>query len=96
VQTKSYSPDIQVELTPGDDPEYTYLLKDHLGSTVLAIDSSRNAPKPARFDPWGMQVNAAGIEVSLDNVKEVEQTRGFTGHETIASAGISPYEQSRL
>jgi hypothetical protein len=88
ISANGYSPDVQVDTSNSENLKYTYFIKDHLGSPVLSIDSAASAATtPARFDPWGRRINASGVAQQLD--KTLEQTRGYTGHELIASMGLN-------
>lgn len=88
IHAKGYSPDVQVDVSNSGALVYTYLLKDHLGSPVRTVDDSGLAADPVRFDPWGRRVAATGVAADISNAKVAEKTRGFTGHERIASAGL--------
>ena len=87
IQAKNYSPDIQVDIDSSMNKEYTYFLKDHLGSPVSTTDDGGNKRSTIniRFDPWGRRSEATGIAQNLSDAKTIEKNRGYTGHETIAS-----------
>jgi len=85
IRAKGYSPDVQVEWKTNEDPRYIYLLKDHLGSPVRTVGGTGD---PVRFDPWGQRIAATGAAVGLNSAKDAENTRGYTGHEFIASANM--------
>ena len=85
IRNGSYSPVAMVD-TSDSSPEYTYFLKDHLGSALVAVDDSGaivTDKSHGRHDPWGQPWSADGAAQPLK-----EESRGFTGHENIASAGL--------
>jgi RHS repeat-associated protein len=85
IRNCGYSPLAMVD-TSGATPEYSYFLRDHLGSSLMTVDDSANLVAGAshgRHDPWGQPWKADGTENDLK-----EDSRGFTGHENIASAGL--------
>lgn len=88
VRAKGYSPDVQIDVTNHTDPQYTYFIKDHLGSPVSSVGPTNSVDKRTRFDPWGRMTEATGVAQDLSNTADVEATRGYTGHETIASADL--------
>jgi RHS repeat-associated protein len=72
--------------TSGGTSEYTYFLRDHVGSSVVAVDDEANVIEGAshgHHDPWGQPWSADGSKNELK-----EDSRGFTGHENIASLGL--------
>lgn len=89
IHTKGYGPIVQVHITSGVSPEYTYLFKDHLGSPVISVNDAGEVQNRYRFEPWGRLTEATGVAENL-SVEPVsaEAVRGFTGHETIASANL--------
>ena len=74
------------------------LLKDHLGSTHVIVNSDGTDPQYQRFDVWGMRADAGtGATQSVaqafqsNNPNDATKTRtrkGFTGHEMVDGAGI--------
>lgn len=85
IHAKGYSPDVQVNI-PQDtslEKSYTYFIKDHLGSPVRSVGS---LDRSVRFDIVGQRVSAMGVHSENEVDEQVEQTPGFTGHESIASA----------
>jgi len=89
IMAKGYSPDVQVRLESNGNHKYIYLIKDHLGSPVRTVDDAGAGHNPARFDPWGLRVEASGKKSNIAATKEAEKIRGYTGHEWIASAGLN-------
>ena len=91
IRAKSYSPDVQVDTTQINALAYTYFVKDHLGSPVLAlnVDDETIITDSARFDPVGQKVTLTGVAADLNNTADAEKFRGYTGHEFIASAGLN-------
>lgn len=86
IRNGSYSP-VAIVGTSDASFEYSYFLRDHLGSALMAVDDSGNkiiSESHGRYDPWGQPWNVEGVAV--DKLKE--DSRGFTGHENIASAGL--------
>jgi len=88
IRAKGYSPDIQTDFTQIDALQHTYIIKDHLGSPVRTISGSSTEQDTVRFDPWGQRSQATGVAQDLSNAAHIEKTRGYTGHETIASANM--------
>ena len=74
------------------------MLKDHLGSTHLIINSDGTEPQYQRFDVWGMRADAGtGSTQSLvqsystnnpNDPSNARTRKGFTGHEMVDGAGI--------
>ena len=74
------------------------LLKDHLGSTHVIVNSDGTNAQYQRFDVWGMRADATtGSTQSIsqsygtNNPTDATKTRtrkGFTGHEMVDGAGI--------
>ena len=89
VRAKGYSPDVQVEVVDTGDHHYIYLLKDHLGSPLRTASDTDETAYFARFDPWGLRVNAAGEASDVSDPKASANIRGYTGHEWIASAHLN-------
>ena len=86
IRNGGYSPVARVD-TSSESPEYTYFLKDHLGSPLLAVDSEGavvEAHSHGRHDPWGQPWSDSGTAGEFN-----ENSRGFTGHENMASAGLT-------
>jgi RHS repeat-associated protein len=85
IRNGGYSPLAMVE-TSGDTPGYSYFLRDHLGSNLMSVDDSANlvdGKSHGRHDPWGQPWDADGTGNELK-----KDSRGFTGHENIASVGL--------
>jgi RHS repeat-associated protein len=85
IRNGGYSPVAMVS-TSGGTSEYTYFLRDHVGSSVVAVDDEANAIEGSshgHHDPWGQPWSADGSKNELK-----EDSRGFTGHENIASVGL--------
>ena len=83
-----YSPDVQVSVS-GSSTDYTYLLKDNLGSPLVVVNDAGNVfDSQARYDPWGAKVLATGVAKTTLSQEVDEKTRGYTGHELIASANM--------
>lgn len=80
---------MQVNVTHTNDLQYTYFLKDHLGSPLRSVEASQVEDSSARFDPWGRAVQQNGIAADLRPAEEAEAFRGYTGHELIASVGMN-------
>jgi len=86
VRAKGHSPDVQVDISDLEDVQYIYLVKDHLGSPMATVGD--NGTTTTRFNPWGLMTQPTGVAKDLNDAKKIENTRGFTGHETIASANL--------
>jgi len=91
IRAKGYSPDVQMDVSNPSSPQYTCLLKDHLGSPVRTVDNDGIAQDSARYDPWGLQVAASGVAADISNAPAAENTRGYTGHVLIASANTGQW-----
>jgi RHS repeat-associated protein len=85
IRNGGYSPVAMVS-TSGGTSEYTYFQRDHVGSSVVAVDDEANVIEGSshgHHDPWGQPWSADGSKNELK-----EDSRGFTGHENIASVGL--------
>lgn len=75
----------------GKSDQIHYLLKDHLDSVNTIVDDDGNVVERRHFDSWGnrLGVNWNSWDDNADwyGTKTVT-TRGFTGHEHIASVGL--------
>jgi len=89
LRPKGYSPDVQIEFGGEGAFEYTYLLKDHLGSPVRSVNEFGDAHDFNRFDPWGLRIKATGEQADLRETRKAEKIRGYTGHELIAAANMN-------
>jgi RHS repeat-associated protein len=68
-----------------------YLLKDHQGSVVAAVDSLGAVVERMSFDAWGKRrsVTWEGMsDTSLFAYKSAVTNRGYTGHEHVDSMGL--------
>lgn len=86
IRNGGYSPVAMVDIVDAK-PQYSYLLQDHVGSILIAVDERGSVIAEAsqgRYDPWGQPWGADGV---ASNTLQ-EKSRGFTGHENIASAAL--------
>lgn len=84
-----YSPKVQVNVSQNQSPQYDYFVQDHLGSPGCWVDGEGNTIEQTRFDPWGNRTQPNGIAQDTSGQQEMAETiPGYTGHETIASAGL--------
>ena len=71
--------------------ETHYILKDHIGSSSVIVNSSGGVVQRMAFDAWGQRRSVFDgsvlSEVALVNLDEIT-TRGFTGHEMLDAVGL--------
>jgi len=83
VGSGSYSPLAAVKLQ-GSTHEHQYFLRDHLGSNLITVNDVGETVgnvSHGRHDPWGLPWRPDGVSRDMR-----EDSRGFTGHEIVASA----------
>lgn len=83
IRNGNYSPVAQVGISAANSPSYTYYLRDSLKSPLAIVDDEGNVQQRSRYDAWGVSVGSSGPGVAQD-----DEHRGFTGHESIASANL--------
>ncbi len=81
---------------PGGSNNIVYLVKDHLGSTSIAVNAAGEIITSASFDAFGKRRDASSWNnvadpylqlQSLDTLRNISQN-GFTGHKQIDHIGI--------
>jgi hypothetical protein len=60
----------------GATPRQEYLLKDHLGSTVVVTDATGAVLDRLSYDPWGKRRNATGNSAPSGAWLELPRFRG--------------------
>src|SRR5262249_19656797 len=82
-----------IETTPTPTQTQTsYLLKDHLGSTVVVPDSTGAVQPRYSFDAWGKRRDVTWAAffptVPTSLWQQTLTTRGYTGHEQLDEVGL--------
>ena len=83
IRNGGYSPIAQMDT---DNSACHYYVQDHQGSVLVAINGQGEVESREQYDPWGVPVTSAGVLLSQNEVDE--NIPGYTGHETIKSAGL--------
>ena len=86
IRNGQYSPIAMLADDGNGNAEYAYYLQDHLGSNLVTVSENGMAGTPesnGRYSPWGQVWGANGVARPAN-----EKHRGFTGHESIASAQL--------
>ncbi len=79
---------IGVHFTRSDSTQNTrYFVTDHLGSVAALMDESGAVVERLAYDAWGKRRHANGADDATGSITS-QTTRGFTGHEHIASVGL--------
>lgn len=79
IKKGAYSPIAKVDVSDAANPTINYHIKDHLGSTLRAVNDAGDVVEGqgSRFDPWGQPVASSGVP----NTNTQDGNRNFTGHE---------------
>lgn len=85
VKAYGYSLIAQVDASTSN-PQYHFFLQDTLANPLSIVDDSGEVVTRKRFEPWGEMTDASGV--AIPPTRENEETRGFTGHETIATGNL--------
>lgn len=95
VHVTGYSPAAQVDFSDSNDPQYSYFVKDHLGSSLCWVGDDGIVHNRTRYEPWGQTTQADGVADDPRKaanpgqaIKAAELTRSFTGHERIAPVNL--------
>lgn len=77
-----------------DTEDLKYLIKDHLGSTALALEPTGNVIREYSYDPWGLNRKVADWTYGLTGseliaaIEDDQEDRGFTGHQKMGATGL--------
>jgi RHS repeat-associated protein len=98
VEERTVNDSTAAAVSPSVTVSSEVMLKDHLGSTHVIVNSNGTNPQYQRFDVWGMRADAVtGSTQSIaqsyatNNPNDPSKTgtrKGFTGHEMVDGAGI--------
>ncbi len=79
---------VGVHITRSDATQNTrYFVTDHLGSISVLTDEAGAVVERLSYDAWGKRRHPNGADDPTGSITS-QTTRGFTGHEHIASVGL--------
>jgi RHS repeat-associated protein len=77
----------QRSMVAGGATSLRYFITDHLGSIAVITDGAGAVLERLAYDAWGKRRNTNGTDDPAGSITS-STTRGFTGHEHIASVGL--------